>query len=86
MVRLPNALLRSQLDENGELSPTELESSGDLEEGMRGLMPAIDIPKYIRQLDIFRFNKDDLEVIGEAADPDLYHPPTVQAKDGKVYL
>jgi hypothetical protein len=86
MVRLPNALLRSQLDENGELSPTELESSGDLEERMRGLMPAIDIPKYIRQLDIFRFNKDDLEVIGEAAGPDLYHPPTVQAKDGKVYL
>jgi hypothetical protein len=49
-------------------------------------MPVIDIPKYIRQLDILRFKTDDLEVIGEAADPDPYHPTVVQTKDSKVYF
>ena len=73
-------------DENGELAATELEDAKDLQERMQNLMPKIDIPKYIQQMDVPHFTVDDLKVTGEAADPDPYHPCTVEDKDGKTYF
>lgn len=73
-------------DENGELIQTELESMSDLEERMQKLMPTIDIPKYIKELGIPRFDSTELKVIAEAANLDQYRPTLVEYKDGKVYF
>merc|ERR1711881_103173 len=53
---------------------------------MQNLMPKIDIPKYIQQMDVSHFTVDDLKVTGEAAEPDPYHPCTVEDKDGNTFF
>jgi tRNA A-37 threonylcarbamoyl transferase component Bud32 len=73
-------------DENGELSNTELESASDLEERMQKLMPTIEIPKYIRELKIPRFDSTELKVVDEATNLDSYRPSIVEDKDGNVYF
>jgi hypothetical protein len=73
-------------DENGELAATELESESDLQECMKKLMPAIDVPKYIKQMDVPHFKTTELTVIGETVDPDPRHSCIVEDSKGRTYF
>lgn len=73
-------------NKNDELDATEIEEDDELKQKMTKLMPTIEIPKYIQNMDIPKFYTKDLTVIGEAAEPEPFHPSIVETTDGQVYF
>ncbi|KAI1339459.1 hypothetical protein F5Y15DRAFT_423758 [Xylariaceae sp. FL0016] len=69
-----------------ELQAIEQQSSPELEEMITKITPRINIPKYIRELDIPWYQSSEATVLSASDDPDPYHPSRVRIGDETYFL
>lgn len=71
--------------QNGKLTATEEDGTEDLEHRMANIVPKVNMPKYIRNLNIPWYNAKDVTVLDASDDPAPYRPSRVRV-GGETYF
>jgi hypothetical protein len=69
-----------------QLTAVELEADDDLQRRVDKLLPEINVPKYVRELDTLWYQASDLVVLDGSNSPPPYHPTRVKNGEGREYF